>query len=247
MTFDLEKILESKRALRRHLATRPLAEKLRMLDALRERALTLRAASSPDSTNAHLLREEPDLPQEVGMSECFMATELEQLRAVLLRGIRESKQSAYGRRAPAPESLSELNEARDGLRCLAESTPPDPDVWRLLAQAEECFLNYSEARRCLEQARVLSKTRSRTDLKKLALYTEMEKQWVALRLSAVQLRSLGDYLRRKPQSALRARGLTWTETWLREQHFDNIDEILESLKQRGAFTDFQVLENLVRG
>ena len=41
MSFDLEKILESKRALRRHLASRPIAEKLATLDALRERALTL--------------------------------------------------------------------------------------------------------------------------------------------------------------------------------------------------------------
>ena len=45
MSFDLNKILEGKRALRRDLAARPVAEKLRMLDALRERALTLRAAS----------------------------------------------------------------------------------------------------------------------------------------------------------------------------------------------------------
>jgi hypothetical protein len=42
MTMSLEKILESKRALRRELATRPVAEKLRMLDALRERELALR-------------------------------------------------------------------------------------------------------------------------------------------------------------------------------------------------------------
>jgi hypothetical protein len=53
MSFDLEKILESKRALRRHLAARPVAEKLRMLDALRERALTLRAAApGPAETDA---------------------------------------------------------------------------------------------------------------------------------------------------------------------------------------------------
>ena len=37
MSFDLRKILESKRALRRDLAARPMAEKLRLLDALRER------------------------------------------------------------------------------------------------------------------------------------------------------------------------------------------------------------------
>ena len=44
MTFDLARILESKRALRRDLAARPIGEKLRMLDALRERALSLRAS-----------------------------------------------------------------------------------------------------------------------------------------------------------------------------------------------------------
>lgn len=46
MNVDLSKILESKRALRRHLAARPVAEKLRMLDALRERELTLRGSTA---------------------------------------------------------------------------------------------------------------------------------------------------------------------------------------------------------
>jgi len=42
MTFDLAKILESKRSARRQLAARPIAEKLAMLDALRERELAIR-------------------------------------------------------------------------------------------------------------------------------------------------------------------------------------------------------------
>jgi hypothetical protein len=42
MSFDLQKILESKRALRRDLAMRPIGEKLRMLDAMRERELVIR-------------------------------------------------------------------------------------------------------------------------------------------------------------------------------------------------------------
>ena len=42
MSFDLKKILESKRALRRKLAELPIAEKLGMLDALRERELAIR-------------------------------------------------------------------------------------------------------------------------------------------------------------------------------------------------------------
>ena len=42
MSSDLQKILESKRAFRRELAARPIAEKLRMLDALCERELAIR-------------------------------------------------------------------------------------------------------------------------------------------------------------------------------------------------------------
>ena len=59
MSFDLEKILESKRALRRELAARPIAEKLRMLDALRERAVSLRASSGSVGTEPDALRETP--------------------------------------------------------------------------------------------------------------------------------------------------------------------------------------------
>jgi hypothetical protein len=57
MSFDLQKILESKRALRRDLAARPIVEKLRMLDALRERELAIRNRKTPSDSG--ILREEP--------------------------------------------------------------------------------------------------------------------------------------------------------------------------------------------
>jgi hypothetical protein len=57
MNLDLQRILESKRALRRHLAARPMSEKLRMLDALRERELAIRRNAAPPDSNR--LREEP--------------------------------------------------------------------------------------------------------------------------------------------------------------------------------------------
>lgn len=59
MSFDLQRILESKRALRRHLAARPVAEKLRMLDAMRERALAIRGGSPATLNHSALVREEP--------------------------------------------------------------------------------------------------------------------------------------------------------------------------------------------
>ncbi len=51
MSLDLQKILESKRALRRSLAARPIAEKLRILDALRERELAIRRGAIPSASS----------------------------------------------------------------------------------------------------------------------------------------------------------------------------------------------------
>jgi hypothetical protein len=45
MTTPLQKILDSKRAMRRELAARPVAEKLRMLDAMRVREDAIRRPS----------------------------------------------------------------------------------------------------------------------------------------------------------------------------------------------------------
>lgn len=47
MNFDLQRILEGKRVCRRKLAARPIAEKLRILDALRERELAIRNLATP--------------------------------------------------------------------------------------------------------------------------------------------------------------------------------------------------------
>jgi len=56
--IELQKILESKRALRRNLASRPVAEKLRMLDALRERELAIRGRGI--HSDSSVLREQPE-------------------------------------------------------------------------------------------------------------------------------------------------------------------------------------------
>jgi hypothetical protein len=64
MTFDLAKILQSKREYRQRLAARPIAEKLAMLDALRERALAIRPARP--ASEADVLREHPPSHQVQG-------------------------------------------------------------------------------------------------------------------------------------------------------------------------------------
>lgn len=44
MSFNFDRILSSKRALRRSLASKPVEEKLQLLDQLRDRAVTLHHA-----------------------------------------------------------------------------------------------------------------------------------------------------------------------------------------------------------
>lgn len=58
MSFDLQKVLESKRKLRRDLAARPVAEKLALLDTLRQRALDTRAAK-PRQNAERILQPKP--------------------------------------------------------------------------------------------------------------------------------------------------------------------------------------------
>ena len=57
MTFDLQRIIERKRAYRRYLATRPIGEKLRILDALRDRELAIRAVRGGSPTGDSTVRE----------------------------------------------------------------------------------------------------------------------------------------------------------------------------------------------
>jgi hypothetical protein len=53
VSFDFAQLWKSKRALRERLAARPLAEKLRMLDAMRERAVSIRAAKPAQVATVH--------------------------------------------------------------------------------------------------------------------------------------------------------------------------------------------------
>jgi len=60
MKLDLTPILESKRTFRRRAAARPLAEKLRMLDALRERTLAIRRSSNPGPAKKNVTHKKYD-------------------------------------------------------------------------------------------------------------------------------------------------------------------------------------------
>ena len=60
MKLALTSIIESKRTFRRRAAARPLAEKLRMLDALRERTLAIRRSTNPGPAKKDVTHQEYD-------------------------------------------------------------------------------------------------------------------------------------------------------------------------------------------
>jgi len=57
MTFDLQRIVVSKRAYRRYLMTLPIGEKLRILDALRKREIAIRRRELHSDVTSDRVRE----------------------------------------------------------------------------------------------------------------------------------------------------------------------------------------------
>ena len=53
MNFDMDQMVRSKQAFRRRLADLPIADKLRLLDAMRERAVIIRKATDRESNAVH--------------------------------------------------------------------------------------------------------------------------------------------------------------------------------------------------
>ena len=60
MTFNWDDILRSKQEYRQRLAALPIAEKLRLLDQLRERSVTIAACRTS------LARPQTEMPQNIG-------------------------------------------------------------------------------------------------------------------------------------------------------------------------------------
>jgi hypothetical protein len=61
MTYDHERMLESKRVQRERMAALPIGDKLRVLDALRERSVAIRRTKLSSCPPEAVLREEPVL------------------------------------------------------------------------------------------------------------------------------------------------------------------------------------------
>ncbi len=66
MDFEVERLSEGKRRFRQNLAARPIAEKLRLHDAMRERELAIRGRAAPSGSSA---LHDPRRPIALGRDE----------------------------------------------------------------------------------------------------------------------------------------------------------------------------------
>ena len=70
MTFEIRQILKSKQALRQRLAALPYTEKLRMLDVLRERSLTIAASRKKQQDTRNVKEIQQGMKEMEGGLEC---------------------------------------------------------------------------------------------------------------------------------------------------------------------------------
>jgi hypothetical protein len=173
------------------------------------------------------------------------AEDVKSLEELLVQGQRLSMQGSYERRAPAPDAVPFLVRARDGLKEMATRSSSNPQVWQLLSLAHEALLEYGPALAAAQEAVHLSGRKDKRDLKRMARLREGAAQWNAMPLSPAQLAQLGEYLRDKLAGGSGDRTLRWTEAWLLEHRVAEPARVIAAFRNRGGFTDFQVLSNVV--
>lgn len=167
-------------------------------------------------------------------------------RQDLFVAVKLSRQGAYHRRAPSSESLPHYGEAKRLLKEVLQHEPGNCQALLMMSQIAEGLMDFSSAINFLNDAFAAGEPRSKKHLKRLALLKENSKTWRKLVLTPEELRELGEFLQAKDVSPAN-RSLDYTKQWLNENYQGNPQEVLNSFDEVGAFSDFQVLANVVYG
>ena len=175
----------------------------------------------------------------------FIEQALETARKKLFTGMQVSKQASYARRAPHPESLPYFREAGSLLMEILKEAPSNRSALMMMSQICEILLDYHGAIDYLNKAIGAGEPRTKKVLKRLALLRESGTFWQDLLLTPAMLRELGFYLERMgvgPQH----RSLDFTREWLTAHVDKDPERFIAALERQGAFSDFQVLANIVK-
>lgn len=171
---------------------------------------------------------------------------LNNARQDLLTAVKLSKQASYHRRTPSPECLPHYGEARRLLGLVLESDPNHREALILMAQVSEGLMDLKAAANFLIKAIQAGEPATKKMLKKMAQLRESAKSWIDLVLTPDMLRELGEYLESMGVGPAN-RSLDLTREWLLLNFDGDPDEVIIALDGRGAFSDFQVLANVVYG
>ena len=170
------------------------------------------------------------------------SSQLAEAQTELALGVRLARQGSYERRAPDALAVPHLARARE----LLGNQDKNAEVLAMLSQIEECLLNYQAAVGYLERAIKVGLPRTKKVLKRLANLREQLVEWRDLGLTSEQLRALGDFLVGAGVGPAN-RSLHLTREWLARQSLHDPESVIRALGRRGAFSDFQVLANVVLG
>ncbi|WP_406697770.1 hypothetical protein V5E97_02790 [Singulisphaera sp. Ch08] len=171
---------------------------------------------------------------------------LKAARESLLLGVRLSKQGSYARRAPNPDSLPYFAQAHDLLAELLNEQPDHREALVMMSQISECLMDFSAALSFLARAFDAGEPKSKKLLKRLALLRENATAWRDLGLTPEMLGMLGNHLEAEGVGPAHET-LQLTRDWLTANHIGDPEIVVAALERRGAFSDFQVLANVVYG
>jgi hypothetical protein len=169
--------------------------------------------------------------------------DLERLRSILLRGQKLSLQGNSKREAPAAESLPDLLESRRQLLNYLQDHPEEPEGWNLLSQAQECLLDFGNARRSLEHWISLGRGMDKKALKRLARLRETEDAAAGLGLTPFQLKDLCRFVEKQLREAECGHGFEQTRRWLKRSDLKDAPGILKGLKKSGRICDCSIVEH----
>ena len=216
-------------------------------------AVYVRKAAQKDGIDSnrdadpHAFRPWKKLPVGSSGSPDAMSEDLNAIKAELRQALKVTHQGSYNRRASSKRAIPLLARLRTELASWIEHRGETAEALRLLALAEEALLNYEAAVVLLEKIVRLGPRASQKDLKRLAACRQASQMWHKLRLTPDELNELGRYLKDKLLDTAEERSLRWTENWLSDNRPQDQETILDSIRELGFFSDYQVLHNLIPG
>lgn len=169
---------------------------------------------------------------------------LQAAQDLMFRGVKLSRQSSLGRRAPESAARPHFEQARDILDEALRREPENRTALVSRSQCAECLLDYESALEFLSRTFAAGELKTHKALKRFAAMRESARFWRDLSLSPELLQALGHYLEAADVGP-NHRTMQLTRQWLASHDIENPDKVLAAFDQLGAFSDFQVLANVV--